>query len=342
MDESPRSDGPDPPSLPSILTFTPVPAVTYVRCLQLHATLRATFITGGYKFGTVGAADALGAAVKEILVVGQANEDHEPTSSLLILLPTLRLVLQIVLAQDLQGVKRDSPDALLSLASFHGVLLHTTQSIDALLAPVYAYLETVAYAPAFQGTLLTPVEEIQAQLKLHLAMCTEEWMVSVVRATKRVCAQHGIPATPPAVDRHGLKTSPYILEILQSILQPMGTFLSAEPSIPMRSYLLNTIVRHVLEAWIEELANVTKVSEAGSQQLRKDAEAIKFWCGDIDSRHRDHPGYSRLTSLTSLVRLDRMLLTWRQTGADMRKRRSSFDVTMDSSLITARNIPLHK
>ncbi|KDO34491.1 hypothetical protein SPRG_00554 [Saprolegnia parasitica CBS 223.65] len=333
---SPSSNGTDPPLLPSMPTFASLPVPTYVRCLHLHAAFRKAFAAPPIQLlQDAAATERLGASLQELITCGRADEAQSPSSSAMILLPSIRLFLQIVLAQDLATFAKAptvSTDMLLSVGSFQRVLLHTTQSIDAVLSVLSAYLESISYAPAFTGTLVTPIEELQAQLKLHLALWTEEWTALITRAAKHICDRQGIPSIPTAADRMALRTSPYAQELLHVVLQPLSTFLLSEPNVASRSYLLHLVSRHTFEAWIEELASITKVSEAGSVQLRKDVETVKLWCGDIDSRHRDVHGYSRLQNTSTLQRLDRTVAAWRQT--EMRKRRSSFDMVMDSSLIT--------
>ncbi|OQS02612.1 HECT E3 ubiquitin ligase [Thraustotheca clavata] len=276
----------------------------------------------------------LWASLDELIKVARMNEENDSMCILTILLPSLRLFLQIIASQDLRLDKKKSITAekLQSLGSFLCTLIHVIATIEELLYPIDSYLESLPCAVVYQGTLIIPVQEILVQLKLHLANWTEEWFILMSKATKDIIRHLGIPLTiPPTVDRSHIKPSQYSLTILESILQPMADLACTIPNIPLRSYLIQMIVRHVLEAWLDELGNVTKVSEAGSLQLRKDAENIKLWFDDIDTKHKDMAGYSKLMALTTLHRLDRMLTLWRQVGTDMRKRRSSFDVMVDSS-----------
>jgi hypothetical protein len=136
-----------------------------VGCLHLHATLHRTLTQ---ELGE----DAL-SSIREILgnMIKCTLQERDPMTSVMTLMPSLRRVLQWVMIQ--LKAPSGGPHALCSLLVF---LFDTTQELDTMLINMYKH----ALCPC-SAMLIQSFEELQAQLKLQLALGTEEISVQVLQ-----------------------------------------------------------------------------------------------------------------------------------------------------------------
>ncbi|RHY29658.1 hypothetical protein DYB32_004978 [Aphanomyces invadans] len=234
------SPSPTPPPRQLMELFPPLPTSTYVQCLQRHAYLVEKLSKLGSTSSILDPTyrQVLTLTVTEILDASSATLEIAS----LTLPPTLRFMLHLLIAQEHHVWPKEvpSPELVVGLCNIHVLLWRVTTRIDAILAQALA---NGAAKEAWQDA--TPLEDINANLKLRLALIAEEELVS----------------------------------------------------------------------------SVGQVTESDRRHLQGNIDQLKAW---IEAT------CDRLSTLPSVKRLDRLNQEWSILGVDNRRRRSSFDVIMDS------------
>ncbi|RHY53866.1 hypothetical protein DYB30_013635, partial [Aphanomyces astaci] len=244
--------------------------------------------------------------------------------------PTLRFVLQLLILHEQRVWPNETPtpDLVVGLCGILVLLWRVTARVDALLAHVDT---TNGVEEAL------PLDEINANLKLRLALLTEEWAHAI---------GVGNGGTPLTNSNHAA----FMTKLLQELLRPMGNFLLSVDDDNARRYVLTQLLDKTIDTTIElvdlgdaciydaiahegvillgvltscreVVASVARVTEADRRQLQANIDHLKAW---IDAT------CDRLSTLPSVKRLDRLNQEWNILGIDNRRRRSSFDIIMDT------------
>ncbi|RHY21440.1 hypothetical protein DYB28_000443 [Aphanomyces astaci] len=169
-----RPPSPSPPPRHLMELFPPLPGAIYVHCLQRHAYLVETLSQPScvHSILETNRHQVLAHVVMEIL---DASSSDIAIASLT-LPPTLRFVLQLLILHEQRVWPNETPtpDLVVGLCGILVLLWRVTARVDALLAHVDT---TNGVEEAL------PLDEINANLKLRLALLTEEWAhaIGVVR-----------------------------------------------------------------------------------------------------------------------------------------------------------------
>ncbi|ETW03813.1 hypothetical protein H310_05178 [Aphanomyces invadans] len=311
------SPSPTPPPRQLMELFPPLPTSTYVQCLQRHAYLVEKLSKLGSTSSILDPTyrQVLTLTVTEILDASSATLEIAS----LTLPPTLRFMLHLLIAQEHHVWPKEvpSPELVVGLCNIHVLLWRVTTRIDAILAQALA---NGAAKEAWQDA--TPLEDINANLKLRLALIAEEWanvVCTVVRNIFQAVAADTV-ATGSASNKH--EGTPFMTKLLHELLRPMGNFVLTVDDDNAKRYVLTHLLDNIIDTTIEELvSSVGQVTESDRRHLQGNIDQLKAW---IEAT------CDRLSTLPSVKRLDRLNQEWSILGVDNRRRRSSFDVIMDS------------
>ncbi|KAF0719217.1 Aste57867_1196 [Aphanomyces stellatus] len=278
--------------------FPPIPIESYVHCLARHAALVAAFpLTASVL--EVDMRQHMTNVLAEILDTTAASPD--PLAASMTAVPSLRFVLRYLLYQE-QSVwpqQEATPELVVGFSGVHVMLWRITRRVDALVAAAASHVEMDA------------LDDLNAHLKLRLALLTECWSSAVTSTIETVWQ----------ADRDKAKTQ-YVNLLLQGLLRPMANFLLTVDDQTARVFLLTNLIDKTIDTTIETLvATVLKVTETDRRTLQRNIEELKVW---IDSVH------APLSALASVKRLDRLFQEWSILGVDHKSRRSSFDVILDT------------